>query len=139
LSAALAEDAGSAGRINTSAHCQTVQLSPNGGQVELMIRQEGPLFSGAPFILATTRDGESVNVKGLQVELVRSSLIDEETVHGFGLAGPFTIHNRHFGVKLQISADEAIGMKIDGCIGRPVKELTVYTTCVDAESQHGRL
>lgn len=136
-SRASAEEPGLPG-VNYSAHCQTLQLSPNTGTLDLMIRKESSLFSGAPFILSTTRDGRPVEVKGLKVEVVRSALIDEETVHGFGFAGPFSIHNTHFGVKLHVSADEPIGMKIDGCIGRPVKELTVYTTCVDAEARHGR-
>jgi hypothetical protein len=55
--------------------------------------------------------------------------VDRYTKHRFGFGGATTSNVKVFAVNFRVSADEAIGTEIQGCIPRDINTLDAYTIC----------
>jgi|GEM_PF-4577994 len=123
--------------------CQSFELNPNWKRVEVYLNKEGKLQTDKIFEIYLSRvegqDGEvkEVKIEGLKVELEKATMVDKFTKRRFGLGGPSITEGVVYGVKFHISADEAVGSEIQGCIPRPVNEVDVYAICTESKTTFG--
>jgi len=125
--------------LNTSTHCDNINLQKDYAAVNVYLSKEGELQDGK-FEISVTQETsyDKVEIDGLTAELVSVALLDSTTKSHWGLGGHSTTFTKVYGVKLHLSANESIGHVINGCIPRPVNELDTYAICYEQQTTMNR-
>ncbi len=110
-------------------HCETINLQKDYKAVNVDLSKNGELEKGNFEISATKGESyDKVEIDGLTAKLVSATLLDSTTKSHWGMVQT-TTHTQVYGVKFHISANEAIGHEINGCIPQPINELDTYAIC----------
>lgn len=115
----------------------------NGGK-ELTLTKAGEWDGNSPWIVTVQeyKDGDldTVKVEDAKVNILKDFRADRSVETRWGLGGKSTSEIKVFYAKFHVSSEvHVLGMKIEGCIGRDVKEVTVHALCFDSKTTFGGL
>lgn len=100
------------------------------GNEQVFIQKSGGMDSENPFTATSYAKGEqSTEIKGVEVELLKTSEFDSYTETDWGMGSPVRSDVTVYATKLRLKAEEPIGVALNRGLVARVNELVVYTMC----------